>query len=74
MVPRTQREAASIVSCAFPQHSPSELYWQFNSAPDAGRFEAFCDVPEDLAGHIMELKAKLLTHADVALVDPDDDY
>lgn len=74
MVPRTQREAASIVSCAFPQHSPTELYWLFNSAPGAGSFEVFDDVPEDLAGRVMELKAKLLTHADVTLVDPGEDY
>lgn len=74
MVPRTQREAASIVSCAFPQHSPTELYWLFSSAPDAGRFEVFDDVPDELAGRIMELKAKLLAHADVVLADPDEDH
>lgn len=68
----SQRHAAEIVSCAFPQHTPTELYWMFNTAPDHGRFEAMDDVPPDLAGRVMALRAKLLTHTDVMLVDPED--
>ncbi len=74
MAPRTQREAASIVSCAFPQQSPTELFWLFNSAPGAASIEVFDDVPDDLASRIMELKAKLLAHADIVLAEPDEDY
>ena len=69
----TQHHVAEIVACAFPQHAPTELYWLFNTAPDHGRFEAFDDLPPDLAGRVMTLRAKLLTHPDVILVDPEED-
>jgi hypothetical protein len=68
----TQRHVAEIVSCAFPQHAPTELYWMFTTAPGRGRFEFMEDVPADLASRVLTLRAKLLTHPDVVLVDPED--
>lgn len=68
----TQRHAAEIVSCAFPQHAPTELYWLFNTALGAGRLEVMDDVPADLANRVLTLRAKLLTHPDIVLVDPED--
>lgn len=68
----TQHHAAEIVAAAFPQHTPSELYWMFNTAPGHGRFEVMDDVPPDIAGRVIALRLKLLTHPDVIFVYPED--
>jgi hypothetical protein len=68
----TQRHAAEIVSTAFPQHTPAELYAVFNSAPGAGRFEVMDDVPHDLANPVIALRSKLLTHPDMLFAYPED--
>jgi len=66
----TQRGAAAVASTAFPQHTPTELYWMFNSYP--GSLELLDDLPPGLAAQVAALKAKLLTHPDVTSVDPED--
>jgi hypothetical protein len=67
----TQRDAAEIVAAAFPQHTPAELYWMFNSAPGHGRFEVMDDVPPDVAVRIVALRSKLLTHPDLIFAYPE---
>lgn len=68
----TQHHVAEIVSAAFPQHAPSELYALFNDVPGAGRFEVMDDVPPNLANQVVALRAKLLTHPDVLFAYPED--
>lgn len=68
----TQHHVAEIVSAAFPQYAPSELYAAFNKAPGAGRFEVMDDVPSDLADQIVALRSKLLTHPDMLFAYPED--
>lgn len=68
----TQRGAASVVSTAFPQHTPTELYWMFNTAPGNGQFELIADVPPVLAARVASLREALLAHPDVKSVDPSD--
>jgi hypothetical protein len=68
----TQRHAAEIVAAAFPQHTPSELYWMINTAPGHGRFEVMDDVPTEIAIRVLELRSKLLTHPDLIFCYPED--
>jgi hypothetical protein len=67
----TQRGVAEVVSCAFPQHLPSELWSLYNSAAYRGRLEVMDDVPTELVERVIVHRAKLLAHPDVISIQPE---
>jgi len=65
----TEEDAAGIASQASHHLSSTALARLFRAR---GAFQVMEDVPEDLAGIVERLRARLVTHPDVAGVEPED--